>query len=250
MWRRAARVGEFLYDMFRDWVGQVTGGLSLITVCFALIWPRLFDGDKGLLLFCTLFFSISAITFFLASLSAWSKKKTALVKSEKALEDAIDKSRPEVTAEFTKGPTQAAFMHGGPQVQLNNRGESDAWQTRIRDIAIGDQIISFHCPPILEKGKPYSANCSIKGVDPNSANGLEAILYRQAQEQLGKEAFHGKEKEVATESYTVSFDLNVEWKDSRDNPFESTGRVTYSYINRMARTEFPGGIRRLPKSQA
>jgi len=233
--------------MFRHWVGKVTGALSLITAGAPLVWPQFFVGDRGLLLSRSLFFSISAVAFFLASLSAWSEKKDALVKAEEKLEDAIDMNRPEVTAEFTMGPTNNAFMHGGPQVKIVNRGNTDAWHPHIEDVLIGDRKVTFYCPSILPKGPPQDINCSISGVNINAANNLEYLLHSRAIEQMGKEIGEGKGTEIDPESYKVSFDLNIRWADSRGNPFSSVGRVTYSYQNRMARTAFPSGIVRLHK---
>lgn len=225
----------------------MTGGLSLITACTPLVLPQLFVGDKGLLFSRVLFLFVSTVAFFCASLSAWVEKKRALCKAQKELEDAIDKNRPEVTAEFTMGPTNATYMQGGPQVKLTNRGESDAWNTRVKSVVICGHTVSFHCPSIIERDKPCYANCFISDVDINSASALEHLLHKGVQEQLGKAVFHGEGTEISERSYKIIFDLEVEWKDSRNNSFASLGTVTYLYANRMARTEFPSGIRRLPK---
>lgn len=224
----------------------MTGALSLVTGGASLVLPSYFSGDKGLLHSRVLFLAVSAAAFFCASLSAWSEKKTTLAKAERKLEDAIDLNRPEVTAEFTMGPTNHAFMHEGPQIKIVNRGNTDAWHPRIADVFIGDRKVSFHCPPILPKGPPQSVNCLISGVDINFSNNLENLLHIHAVEQIGKEITGGKGTEINPESYRVCFDLNVEWVDSRRNPFSSLARVTYSYQHRMARTVFPSGILRLP----
>ncbi|WP_433964252.1 hypothetical protein [Tunturiibacter gelidiferens] len=238
---------EFFRDMFRHWVGIVSGIFSILTALFQLNSPSYFSGDKGLTHSRVLFALLSIAAFFLACRSAWNEKRVALHKSAEELDSAIDTNRPEVTAEFTMGPTNHTFMGGGPQVKVINRGSSDAWSLQIEDAVIGNHIVSFNCPPILEKNKPFEANCSIKGMNINFSNGLERLLHAQAQEQIGKEVAHGEGVEVHPDSYKVSFDLNVRWEDSRGNMFTSLGRVTYLYANRIARTEFPSGIRRLPK---
>jgi hypothetical protein len=250
MWTWAENIGGFFRDMFRHWVGKVTGGLSLITASTPLALPQLFVGDKGLLFSRVLFLSVSVVAFFCASLSAWVEKKNALCKAQRDLEDAIDKNRPEVTAEFTMGPTKATYMQGGPQVKLVNRGASDAWNPRIKDVSICGHTVSFHCPSIIEKDNPCFASCVISGIDINSANALEHLLHKGVREQLGKAVFHGEGTEISERSYKITFDLDVEWNDSRNNPFASLGRVTYWYANRMATTAFPSGIRRLPKDGA
>jgi hypothetical protein len=243
----AESIGGFFRDMFRHWFGQMTGALSLITGGASLVLPSYFSGDRGILHSRVLFLIVSAVAFFFASLSAWSEKKDALVEAEKKLEDAIDMNRPEVTAEFTMGPTNVTYMDGGPRVKLVNRGESDAWNTAIKPVVIWGHTVSFHCPSIIEKDKPCYATCFISDVDINSTNALERLLHKGVQEQLVKAAFYGEGTEIPEGSYQISFDLDVNWKDSRNNLFASLGKVTYLFASRTARTEFPSGIRRQPK---
>jgi len=168
--------GDFFRDMFHHWVGIVSGIFSILTALFQLCSPSYFAGDNGLTHSRVLFVLLSVVAFFLACRSAWKEKQVALNKSVDALNSAIDTNHPEVTVEFTIRPTNNTYVGGGPQVQIINRGSGDAWCPQIEDAVIGDYIVSFNCPSILEKGKPCAANCFIKEVDINSSNGLERLL--------------------------------------------------------------------------
>lgn len=229
--------------MLRHWVGKVTGGVSIITAVVPLAFPHFVSGDKAVLHSRIIFFFISALAFFLASLSAWQEKRDAFEKAKASLEDATDTNRPEVTAEFTMGPTNATYLHGGPQVKIVNRGHSDAWHTRIEAVQIGKHRVCFSCPPILEKDKSFEARCHIDRMDVNVADALEILLRSQALDQC-REDIYEKKIEVSEERLKVQFDLQTSWADSRGNRFKSTGRVTYQYKTRMARTDFPWGISR------
>jgi hypothetical protein len=237
-------IGEFLRDMFRHWVGIVSGLFSIFLACFQLGAPSFFAGDRGLLHSRMTFAALCLFAFFLACLSAWREKKAALNKANEDLDAAIDTNRPEVTAIFELA-TVSTYMNGGPQVQILNRGSGDAWQVQIEPIVLADRKVEFICPSILPKDKPREARCLISAVEPNAANNLERILYQQAIIQCREDIYEGV-GDPQPKSFTVKFPLRTSWKDSRGNPFHSEGEVTYHYKKplRTAKTEFPAGIKR------
>ena len=206
--------GDFFRDMFHHWVGIVSGIFSILTALFQLCSPSYFAGDKGLTHSRVLFVLLSMVAFFLACRSAWKEKQVALNKSVDALNSAIDTNHPEVTVEFTIRPTNNTYVGGGPQVQIINRGSGDAWCPQIEDAVIGDYIVSFNCPSILERVNHVRRTASSRKLISTPPMGLNAS-YAQAQEQIGKEVAHGGGVEVHPDSYTMAFDLKVRWEDSR-----------------------------------
>jgi hypothetical protein len=236
--------GEFVRDMFRHWVGTVSGICSVLIVCFQLSAPSFFAGDRGLFHSRITFAGLCLFAFFLACLSAWREKKEAVNKAEEGMRAAIDINRPEVTAQFEL-LTVSTYMGKGPQVKVINRGKSDAWQVQIAPVFLAGHKVEFLCPSILTRDAPEEALCLIGDMEPNSVNNLEHVLYLQALAQCRGDIYEGV-GDPQPDSFTVKFPLQTTWRDSNGNPFSSEGEVTYRYKKplRTANTTFTSGIRR------
>ncbi len=73
---------SFFADMFHQWVGGVTGFLSIILGVFPLVFPVFFSGDRGFIHTQWAWWAASALAFLIAAYSAWGKQRTKRVEAE------------------------------------------------------------------------------------------------------------------------------------------------------------------------
>jgi hypothetical protein len=77
----------FFADMFRQWVGRLTGALSLILGVSPLVFPAFFSGDRGLIHTQWAWWIASALAFLVAAYSAWREEHKKRIAAEQKHED-------------------------------------------------------------------------------------------------------------------------------------------------------------------
>lgn len=224
----------FLQDMFRHWVGQMTGALSIVLGVFPVARPDFFSGAKGLLHNQWLWWSVSAIAFFIAARAAWDEQRKRAGNAEKQLEDAINKDRPEVFASLNFGPDPYSKTEEGERnysfVTISNRGKSFAMHVRIDPIQIDSKLITFSELQIVNPSQNLEPSFMWAGNerDQKQWDAMIEVLRRVAEKK--------RDKEGRLQESTLEFDLRASWEDSRGNKFCSKSQVFYTYPEQKCRT--------------
>lgn len=71
-----ARISDFFSDMFRHWIGKMTGLMSILLSIAPLMFPDWFLGTQGILHQKSIYWIASAVCFLVASYSAWDEAKS------------------------------------------------------------------------------------------------------------------------------------------------------------------------------
>jgi hypothetical protein len=82
---------EYTRDMFRDWVGKMTGVLSILLAIAPLVSPAFFSGDAGLWRTRWFWWGAAIVSFFIASRLAWDEQRRKRDEAEQKLAAAESK---------------------------------------------------------------------------------------------------------------------------------------------------------------
>jgi hypothetical protein len=77
----------FIHDMFRHWVGKMTGALSIFLAAAPLVTPKFFEGDIGLVHNRWIWWGASALSFLIASRMAWGEQRKKHREAEEAIQE-------------------------------------------------------------------------------------------------------------------------------------------------------------------
>src|SRR5271166_2929807 len=77
--------GGFIGDMFRHWVGKMTGLLSIALAIAPVVAPKFFEGSAGLIHNRWMWWASAAFSFVIASRLAWDQQRHARLEVEAQL---------------------------------------------------------------------------------------------------------------------------------------------------------------------
>jgi hypothetical protein len=105
----------FLADMYRHMVGKLTGFLSIVLALAPLWFPDFFSGNKGLLHSKWMWETAAAVSFFLASYSAWREQHQDFLKAE----ELVNGRKPRIVVScFRQSGFQIVLLGGEPPQYL------------------------------------------------------------------------------------------------------------------------------------
>ena len=218
----------FVADMFRHWVGKMTGFLSVILGVAPIAFPEWFAGFQGLLHEKSMYWLAAVVCYLVATFIAWKEKNSELESTRNELAIAVNKDRPEVIAHYGRTRLPKISVENTDLkecVQITNRGRSDAWNVQVTPFRVGEIKVDFFDVDFLAPDATAFMVDALDGVPEGEQRCFEFVLSQGEMKQ-----FHSETILVTT------------WNDSSGNRFRSRSRIWYFPNDRSSGTDVIGPI--------